>query len=90
MGPSLGCAVQEEDDYSKGERWEVYMLTLIFVWSSLFCKQRPKGLCLFNTTLKHKVEAYADDVNLSLPRKESTIREVLAVLKKFEKVSVQA
>ena len=41
----------------------------------------------FNTTLKHKVEAYADDVNLSLPRKESTIREVLAVLKKFEKVS---
>ena len=41
----------------------------------------------FNTTLKHKVEAYADDVNLSLPRKESTIREVLAVLKKFEKLS---
>ena len=87
-----------------------------FVWSSLSCKQRPKGLYLagnllklielgrgarqgdpiasilfvlaieilliairtndniepytfqlnFNTTLKHKVEAYADDVNLSL------------------------
>ena len=22
--PSLGCAVQEEDGYSKGERWEVF------------------------------------------------------------------
>ena len=38
--------MQEEDGYSKGERWEVslYFFTPSFVWSSLSCKQRPKGL----------------------------------------------
>ena len=25
-GPSLGCAVQEENDYSKGESWEFFRL----------------------------------------------------------------
>ena len=44
-------------------------------------------LIQFNQTLEHKVAAYADDVNLTMPRKESTIREVLSTLKQFEKLS---
>ena len=41
----------------------------------------------FNVKAKHKVEAYADDVNLTLPRKEESIREVITVLDNFEKIS---
>ena len=37
--------------------------------------------------LSHKVEAYADDVNLMMPNKEESIREVISVLNKFEKLS---
>ena len=32
-------------------------------------------------------EAYADDVNLMMPPKEESIREVISVLDKFEKIS---
>ena len=37
--------------------------------------------------ISNKVDAYADDVNLTLPRKESSIREVVRTLDRFEKIS---
>ena len=40
-----------------------------------------------NAIISHKVEAYADDVNLILPRKEESIREVFSLLDKFEELS---
>ena len=40
-----------------------------------------------NQPLAHKCEAYADDVNLMMPPKEESIREVISVLDKFEKIS---
>ena len=36
---------------------------------------------------KHKVEAFADDVNIIMPRDKESIREVIHILDKFEVVS---
>ena len=40
-----------------------------------------------NEKLSQKVDAYADDVNLTLPRNEESIREVFSLLDKFEQLS---
>ena len=37
--------------------------------------------------IANKVDAYADDVNLTLPRNEASIREVVDTLDRFEKIS---
>ena len=45
------------------------------------------NLSVFGNLITNKVDAYADDVNLTLPRKESSIREVVKTLDRFEKIS---
>jgi hypothetical protein len=49
-GPSLGCAVQEENDHSKGEKWEFYcgsqFSLVIFVLQT-----EAKGKKCINTSL---------------------------------------
>ena len=44
-------------------------------------------VALHGKLISNKVDAYADDVNLTLPRKESSIREVVRTLDRFEKIS---
>ena len=47
----------------------------------------PGHLCPANRGQRRQAEAYADDVNLILPRKEESIREVFSLLDKFEQLS---
>ena len=45
------------------------------------------NMSVLGNLISNKVDAYADDVNLTLPRKESSIREVVKTLDRFEKIS---
>ena len=38
--------------------------------------------------ISNKVGAYADDVNIMMPRSEASIREVISTLDKFEAIAV--
>ena len=42
---------------------------------------------IFEKPITNKVEAYADDVNLTMPRSESSVREVVKTLDRFEIIS---
>ena len=42
---------------------------------------------MFQERIETKLEAYADDVNITLQRSESSLRESIRVLEGFEKIS---
>ena len=44
-------------------------------------------LNILDKIISQKVEAYADDVNIIMPRSEQSIREVIATLDRFEKIA---
>ena len=44
-------------------------------------------LNVLDKIISQKVEAYADDVNIIMPRSEQSIREVIATLDRFEKIA---
>ena len=44
-------------------------------------------LSAIDKPISNKVGAYADDVNIMMPRSESSIREVISILDKFEKIA---